>query len=190
MIKGGDTISFSKYKDNFFSEVGLVKGFENGVEKDFETTVSKVIVEIGKARTNKRNVFIIGNGASATMASHVAVDFWKNLKIKAQLFTDSASLTAVGNDISFTESFSEPLKLYGTPDDLLISISSSGDSPNIVNGIGIAHQKRLITISLTGMKKSNEANSLSRYSLYYPGQTYGSVESAHALILHYIIDSL
>ena len=153
MTKGGDTILFSKYRDNFFYELSQVKGYNNGAEEDFETIVAKVINEIDRARINKRNIFIIGNGASATMASHVSVDFWKNLSIRAFLFTDSASLTAVGNDVCFAQSFSKPLELYGNPDDLLISISSSGNSENIVNGIEMAHKKKLITISLTGMKK-------------------------------------
>lgn len=190
MTKAGDAILFSTYRDNFFYELSQVKGHRNGSEEDFEAIVAQIISEIDQARINKRNVFIIGNGASATMASHVAVDFWKNHKIRAFLFSDAASLTAVGNDICFTQSFSEPLELYGNPDDLLISISSSGNSENIVNGIEMAHKKKLITISLTGMKESNKAHTLSHYGLYHPGQTYGSVESAHALILHYIIDSL
>ena len=190
MNKGGSANSFEKYKSHFFSDLDLAQGFENGIENDFEIIISKIISLLKEAKAEKRSVFVIGNGASATMASHVAIDFWKNLKIKAQLFSDAASLTAVGNDISFTKCFSEPLSLYGNSNDLLISISSSGNSENIINGIETANKKNLTTISLTGMKKNNMANSLSNYSLYHPGQSYGSVESAHALILHYIIDSL
>ena len=190
MNRGGNTNSFDEYKNHFFSDLNLVQGFENGIENDFETTVSKVISLLKETRAAKRNVFVIGNGASATMASHLTIDFWKNLKIKAHLFSDQASLTAVGNDISFDKCFSEPLSLYGNSNDLLISISSSGNSENIINGIETANKSDLTTISLTGMKKTNSANLASNYSLYYPGQSYGSVESAHALILHYIIDSL
>ena len=87
------------------------------------------------------------------MASHLTIDFWKNLKIKAHLFSDSASLTAVGNDICFDKCFSEPLSLYGNSNDLLISISSSGNSKNIINGIEAANKSNITTISLTGMKK-------------------------------------
>ena len=190
MNRDGKTNSFDEYKNHFFSDLNLVQGFENGIENDFEITVSKIISLLRETRSAKRNVFVIGNGASATMASHLTIDFWKNLEIKAHLFSDQASLTAVGNDISFDECFSEPLSLYGNSNDLLISISSSGNSKNIINGIETANKSNLTTISLTGMKKTNSANLASNYSLYYPGQSYGSVESAHALILHYIIDSL
>ena len=74
-----------------------MQSFENGIENDFEMTVSKIISLLKETRAAKRNVYVIGNGASATMASHLTIDFWKNLKIKAHLFSDSASLTAVGN---------------------------------------------------------------------------------------------
>ena len=80
MNKDGNTNSFDEYK-NHFSDLIWVQSFENGIENDFEMTVSKIINLLKETRAAKRNVYVIGNGASATMASHLTIDFWKNLKI-------------------------------------------------------------------------------------------------------------
>ena len=105
-----------------------IEGSELGTDKGF----SECLNQTQRIRTSKNTIFLIGNGASASIASHMAADFAKNGKIRTQVFTDLSLITAVANDISYDEVFAEPIKLHMRDKDLLIAISSSGNSKNII----------------------------------------------------------
>ena len=94
----------------------------------------------------------IGNGASASMSSHYTLDFWKNGKIRAINFNDHASLTAIGNDIDYESVFSFPVEKFGDEGDILISISSSGNSPNVLKAVKKAKEMGITNLTLSGMK--------------------------------------
>jgi len=139
-------------------------------------------------RERKRTVFLIGNGASASMASHVAADLAKNAHVRTEVFTDLALITAIANDLSFQEIFSEPLNRRLTEGDMVVAISSSGQSPNILQA---AHTTRKLggkVVTLSAMNSANSLRVLGDLNLYIPTQTYGMTETCHAAILHYWID--
>lgn len=150
-----------------------------------------VWLEMGKSLRYKCGcLYLIGNGASSSMCSHFAADLSKNAHIRTQVFTDAALLTAIGNDISFERIFAEPLLRTARAGDLLLTISSSGQSPNIIAGIKAARHMQMCVITLSGMKDDNATRSMGDLNIYAPGQTYGIVETAHAAVLHYWTDML
>ena len=143
-----------------------------------------------RARKEGGTIFFIGNGANATLASHCAGEVMKNGGIRTQVFSDISLVTAVSNEVSFEEVFSYPLKRYGQMGDMLVAISSTGNSPNIRKAVETARDKSIQSVTLTGMAKDNPLRGMGDLNFYLPGRTAGEVETAHAAILHYWMDSL
>ncbi|WP_035236389.1 SIS domain-containing protein [Desulfobacter vibrioformis] len=135
-------------------------------------------------------VFLVGNGASASMASHVAADLAKNAHIRTEVFSDLALITAVANDISYDQVFAEPLQRRMHPGDMLVGISSSGNSPNVINAATKARELGGEVITLTAMAPDNRLRKLGSLNFYLPGKTYGLAESGHAAVLHHWIDMM
>jgi len=141
-------------------------------------------------RTRRGRLFLAGNGASASMASHFATDLAKNAGIRTQVFTDLSLLTALGNDIAYEAVFAEPLRWYAEAGDILVAISSSGNSPNIVQAVLAAKELGLTVVTLSGMRPDNRIRGLGELNLYLPAPTYGLAESCHAFLLHCWMDQL
>jgi D-sedoheptulose 7-phosphate isomerase len=135
-----------------------------------------------------RALYLIGNGASAMMASHMAADACKNGGLRAMAFNDPALLTAIGNDVAFDQLFSLPLHRLAHRGDLLISISSSGNSPNIIRALEAARDIGMHLVTLSGKQAENRSRALGDLNFYVPLPRYGWVESAHQLIIHYWFD--
>jgi len=133
-------------------------------------------------------LYIIGNGGSAAMASHMAADACKNGHLRAMAFNDVALLTATSNDLAYDQVFSLPLERLARPGDLLIAISSSGNSPNIVRALETGRRLSLEAVTLTGMQPGNRARTLGDVNFHVPLTRYGWAESAHQVILHYWFD--
>jgi D-sedoheptulose 7-phosphate isomerase len=133
-------------------------------------------------------LYIVGNGGSAGMASHMAADACKNGHLRAMSFSDIALLTATANDLAYDQVFSLPLERLARPGDLLIAISSSGNSPNIVRALETSRTIGLRAVTLTGMGADNRARTLGDLNFYVPLSRYGWTESAHQVILHYWFD--
>jgi D-sedoheptulose 7-phosphate isomerase len=144
------------------------------------------ITRDGQAR--HQHLYFIGNGASAMMASHFAADACKNGALSAMAFNDAALLTATANDVAFEEVFALPLRRLARSGDLLIAISSSGSSPNILRAVDAARSMSMRVVTLTGMRADNGVRTLGDLNFYVPCSRYGWVECAHQLILHYWLD--
>ena len=134
--------------------------------------------------------YCIGNGASASMAAHFAADAGKNAALRTMVFTDPALLTAIGNDISYTEVYAEPLRRYCGKDDLLLAVSSSGNSPNIVAAVRTARECGAAILTFSAMRPDNSIRALGDINIWVPASSYGDAESAHAFLLHYWLDDL
>ena len=124
------------------------------------------------------------------MASHFAADVAKNAGIRTYVFTDSALITALANDTRYEEVYAEPLRWYMQKSDMLIAISSSGNSPNVVNAVKTAEQIGGTVITLSAMSPDNSIRKMGDINFYIPAQTYGMAETAHAAILHFWMDSI
>lgn len=165
-------------------EVTDTQGRQVGQEKGLDLWIEHT----RSAHRSGASFYFIGNGASATMASHMASDSCKTTGLRATAFNDPALLTAVSNDISYEESFAHPLRVFGKANDILITISSSGGSKNVLAAIRVAREKKMRVITLSGMRADNPSRSLGDLNFYVPALTYGHVESAHQAILHCWLD--
>lgn len=138
---------------------------------------------------NKRGIFFFcGNGASATMAEHLSHDCFQNADFLTETCSETAHITAISNDISYEDVFSYRIgKMLGEKD-MLITISSSGNSPNIIKAIHTARELGVFIVTLSGKKEDNQSRRLGDLNFYVPLDTYGLVESAHAVLLHCWLD--
>jgi D-sedoheptulose 7-phosphate isomerase len=142
-----------------------------------------------KIKLSHNTMYFIGNGASACMASHMAADFNKTCGCRATSFNDIALMTAVSNDVSYEECFSIPLSRFAVKKDALITISSSGNSPNIINAIHRAKDIGLSIITFSGMNPNNQSRKLGHFNFWLPANTYGLVEAGHQILLHCWLDT-
>jgi len=143
-----------------------------------------------RVREENRTIYLIGNGASASMASHFAADLAKNGHLHTQVFSDVCLLTAVSNDISFAEVYAEPLRRRARPGDLLIAISSSGASPNILRGVEVARDLGVTIVTLSAFAPDNPLRGRGDLNAYLPALSYGEAETAHATVLHFWMDKV
>jgi D-sedoheptulose 7-phosphate isomerase len=175
-------------KSLFAGFQGLVVTGTAGAPLAVEQAFRQWIALAREVKEQDRAVYIIGNGASASIASHIAADALKKARLRAFVFNDQSLLTAISNDNSFEEVFALPLSHLGRPGDLVISISSSGNSPNIVRALEIARQLSMRSVTLSGMKPDNRSRALGDLNFYVPSPQYGWVECAHHGIMHYWLD--
>ena len=159
-----------------------------------------IIRAIEQARDEGRQIFVIGNGGSAATASHMMNDLckgtlghkgdapWPRLRVIA--LTDNVSLmTAWANDTDFNHIFSEPLKNLAQRGDLLVAISASGNSPNIIAAVEAAKQIGVTVLGLTGFSGGKLAK-MADVSLVVPSDGYGPVEDVHMILDHIITSYL
>ena len=183
----------NKYYSNYFKSInhGLINSLyyldKNTAEPElFFQTVKDIII---KLKESKNKIYFIGNGASAAFANHMALDFLKNGKILSRSLSDSALLTALSNDYSYENAMLEYLKIEGvTKDDLVVTISSSGNSPNVVSVLNYCIENNIKSLALSGLKNDNKSITFADYSIYVPMKTYGMVECIHQIFLHLILD--
>lgn len=142
-----------------------------------------------RVQASHRTLYLVGNGASASMASHMSADFSKNCECRSMTFNDIALMTAVSNDISYDQCFATPLTRFAQEGDLLVTISSSGNSLNILEAIRAARGLGLGVVTLSGMSPDNASRRLGDLNFYIPATTYGLVESCHQALLHCWLDT-
>lgn len=135
-------------------------------------------------------LFFIGNGGSSAIASHMTADFMKNGGMNTYSLYDSSVLTCMGNDYGYASVFSRPMEFLVNERDLVVAVSSSGNSPNIVSAIETAKKKKTMVMTFTGFKRDNRAKQMGDINVYVPCEKYGIVESIHNLILQQIVDMI
>lgn len=161
-------------------EVGNLITLEEGLEK----TVN-VFQELKKG---KKKIILIGNGGSESIASHLSIDLNKNAGIRALAFTDSSLLTCLSNDYGFDEVYSKAIEYHLDENDLLIAISSSGKSQNILKAVQKTKKMFGNVITFSGFGADNPLKEMGLLNFYLPSPRYGVVEVGHSLLLHAIID--
>jgi len=143
----------------------------------------------GQSARGKKIIFI-GNGGSSSIASHQATDFLKNGGIKAIAFTDPSLLTCVSNDLGYPRVFEVPIKMLAEGEDVLVAISSSGRSENILRGVEAARGKGCEVITMSGFTSDNPLRKTGRLNFYVPADSYGYVEISHLTLCHCILDMM
>lgn len=178
----------------FFEELPrAVKGTEVNV------TTAKSRVKLNAALAHVRAKFLscnksggrvifIGNGGSAAIASHMAVDYSKNGGVRALAFNDVPTLTCLANDFGYDNVFAKQLEYYATKRDVAVIISSSGRSLNIVAAAKVASAMGCYVITFTGMNPNNTLRALGDFNFWVPSADYGIVELTHLSLLHAMVD--
>jgi len=169
-----------------FSEIQVTDS--KGRSVDLTGALEETIKMVLSLRDGNRKVMIIGNGGSAAIASHIAVDLWKNGGIRSTAFNDSSLLTCIGNDFGYPYVFSKPIEMFADKGDVLIAISSSGKSENILNGVKAARSKGCQVITMSGFKTDNPLRKVGELNYYVPSMSYGYVEIAHKTLCHCVVD--
>lgn len=139
---------------------------------------------------NKGLVYVIGNGGSSGIASHFCTDLIKALEVPSCTLTDPGVLTCIGNDLGYEHVYSMQLKQNLREKDLLVAISSSGKSPNILNAVKVAKEKKASIMTLSGFSAENPLRDAGKLNFWVNSHDYGMVETAHFFLLHTIVDSI
>jgi len=167
---------------------GLVVTDREGTEMPPTEGVARWVALTQDLRERDRQLFLIGNGGSAGMASHMATDASVNGRLRAMALNDTTLLTAIGNDLAFDESFALPLQRLARDGDAVIAMSCSGNSPNIVRALEVCRTAGVRAVTVTSQRPDNRARSLGDLNFYIPLQRYGLAQCAHQIVLHYWFD--
>ena len=156
--------------------------------------IEQLLAILADAYENDRTVFVIGNGGSAANASHFANDLAKGTlqsteqtkRLRALSLTDNVALmTAYGNDEGYHTIFEQQLRTYAKPGDIVVAISGSGNSPNVVGAIEWANANGLHTVGVTGFA-GGKLKQLAKTSVHVPLNDMCTSESVHSVIFHYV----
>jgi len=163
------------------------------LSKVLDKITDKQVQELGRLVTDTSEIFLIGNGGSNAIASHMAVDYVKFLNKKCHVSTATDMMSMIVNDYGSAEMYSQFIKYYhqGHVKQLAILISSSGNSINIINAANTCTQLRIPMIVLSGFESSNLLNQIKsdmvKLSYWVDAKSYGIVEMAHHSFLHAIV---
>jgi len=142
-------------------------------------------------RKNNKKVLIFGNGGSAAIASHFSVDLTKNARVRCLNFNESGLITCFANDYGFEHWVEKAIDFYGDEGDLLIVISSSGCSKNMLNGVRAARNGNFMSVvTLSGFDGNNPLNKLGDVNFWVDSKAYNFVENIHQIWLLTIVDLL
>ena len=169
---------FADYFKEMYAQFGAIPPAE----------LDAVVARLAAVTAQGKKVILVGNGGSAAMAAHVAVDLTKAAGIRAVTFNEADLLTCFANDYGYENWVTEALKAYADAGDLVVLISSSGKSPNITNGAKQARAMGLGIVTLSGFAADNPLRKLGDINFYLGSDQYGFVEVGHLAICHAILD--
>jgi len=172
----------NKYFDTYFNKLNKV------IESVDSQALFKAKDMVVSASDCNKKVIILGNGGSAATASHLAIDLTNAAKIRAMSFDSSALITCFGNDFGYENWMSKAIESYANKGDLIIFISSSGESDNIINGLLLAKKNGCAIITLSGFSPTNKLKGLGDVNLWAESNEYNIVEIAHQAWLLAIVD--
>tara|TARA_B100001057_G_C22841555_1_gene947298 strand:+ start:1789 stop:2316 length:528 start_codon:yes stop_codon:yes gene_type:complete len=164
--------------------IELIKKSINEINK---SEIDKIVNFLIKNR-KKSKIYLAGNGASASIANHLATDFTKASKFDARTFNESNLITCLSNDYGYENWITQALKFYLKKDDILILISSSGTSKNIINAAKFCKKKKIKLITLSGFSEKNPLKKLGNFNFYVKSNIYNVIEATHLVILLSIVE--
>lgn len=179
----------------YFQSLGEVLGLlqvtsSTGQKLDLDEGAQIVIRLLEELRSTGRKVMLVGNGGSASIAGHMLMDLSNSGFVRALAFHDYPALTALSNDFGYVTAFERNIKLWGQEGDLLIAISSSGRSENILRAAQAAQGLGCKVVTFSGFAPDNPLRSLGLLNFYAPSTSYGQVEMAHSVLGHYLTDQV
>ena len=150
--------------------------------------ISQVMELAYQAHAAGNKLIFVGNGGSAAIASHMATDYSKNGNVRSLALNDGSMLTCLGNDLGYAQVFAKQIELHARAGDLVIAISSSGRSENILNAVKAARAAGCTVVTLSGFTPDNPLRGLGDVNFYLASDRYGFVEIGHLTICHAILD--
>lgn len=158
--------------------------------------IDDLFLKLDKTRKKKRKIFLAGNGGSSSTAAHMQNDLnfdvlkRSNTKIPFKFFNlsdNSPSITAISNDIKYEDIFSKQIEIFGDRQDMLILLSASGNSKNLINAANLANKKGIYTYGFLGFD-GGKLKKICRDFILFPSDKleYGLVEDAHLILNHVI----
>lgn len=170
------------YIDYFTSTILNLKSQKEQIEK-----IYRILTKYQK----KNAVHIFGNGGSASIASHFSMDLTNNSKIKCFSYNDPSIITCYSNDFKFENWISRVIEKYGNKNDLLILISSSGKSKNMINAVTSAKRKKFHKIiTFTGFDKKNSLKQKGDLNIWVNSKSYNMIENTHQFLLLLLVDMI
>lgn len=182
---GGIAMNYEHYVENFTKILSRIDSSQ----------LSIFINLLMDAYDSRKSIYVVGNGGSAANASHFAQDLAKGCRgpmenerrFRAISLTDNTPfITALSNDDGYQHVFEQQLMTYASPEDILVAISGSGNSPNIIRAVEWANRKGLITVGITGYD-GGRLISLAKHKIHVPLNDMCTAESVHSVLLHYIV---
>jgi len=160
--------------------------FESNVNSELQS-FKQMCLNI-KANNNK--LMLAGNGASATIVSHAATDFTKQAKVRSLSFTDTSLITAYANDFGYENWIAEAINSYYKKGDIVVLISSSGSSKNIVNAAKKAKSLGLSLVTFSGFSSNNPLKQLGDINFWLPSKAYNIIENTHSIWITTVVDMI
>jgi D-sedoheptulose 7-phosphate isomerase len=160
----------------------------SGKPLTLDAAVDKAVEMILAKKSKDNKVMLVGNGGSSAIVSHAHNDLCKMVGIKALVFHETPLLTALSNDLSYSVAFEKLVEMWGQAGDILIAVSSSGGSENILRATRAAKKKKCDVITYSGFKPDNPLRSLGDINFYVKADQYGFVEASHMALLHLLTD--
>ena len=171
-----------------------INNYLNKVRKALDTIDTQALADLSeildKARIEGRNIYIFGNGGSSATASHITGDFLKGIsyqldkRFKIMCLSDNTpALTAIANDLDYADIFVEQLKAFAKKDDIVIGISGSGNSSNVVKALEYANDIEAFTVAISGYK-GGKIKEIAKHNIHIPINDMEVVEDIHMMIFH------
>jgi D-sedoheptulose 7-phosphate isomerase len=172
---------------DYFKDFRNLLLFNNQIINKLSSVKKKFL----KLKSNNNKILIFGNGGSASIASHFSTDITKFTKIKCVNFNEANLITCFANDYGYENWAAKSIDFYGQKGDILIAISSSGRSKNIINACKAAKRKKFsFIVTFSGFKKNNPLSKLGNINFWIKSDIYNFVENIHQILLLSIVDSL
>lgn len=162
----------------------------NGNEMTLDDGGLEAVDIIKKSGANDGKTVIVGNGGSAAVASHMQNDIFKAAGIRSLVFTEQPLLTALTNDNGYDSAYESAARMWVEPRDVLLAISSSGGSENILRAARVALDVGAPVLTFSGFSPTNALRSMGAVNFHVASHSYGLVETAHAAIGHFITDAV
>tara|TARA_B100001105_G_C22159678_1_gene343776 strand:+ start:25 stop:603 length:579 start_codon:yes stop_codon:yes gene_type:complete len=176
----------TKFLDEYFDDFKKTINFNSGEIKKKLINLKKIFITVKK---NRKKILIFGNGGSAAIASHFSVDLTKNAKIRCTNYNEPDLITCFSNDFGYERWVEMAIKYYGNKGDVLIVISSSGKSKNMINACIAARKKKFSKIiTLTGHLVNNPVKKLGDINLWVNSKAYNYIENIHQFWLLSLVD--
>jgi D-sedoheptulose 7-phosphate isomerase len=187
-IRKTDLQSYFGTLSDLLCRVEVTSGSGGRIELADAATALMARARATHAAGNK--LIFVGNGGSAAIASHMATDYSKNGGVRSLALNDASMLTCLGNDLGYDRVFAKQIELHARGGDLVIAISSSGRSANILNAVDAAAAAGCTIATLSGFTPDNPLRRKGEWNFYVASDRYGFVEIGHLTICHAVLDFL